>query len=166
MNLVIAGLAKDTAPSLPRLLLHLEDLICSFERVFVIVFEDGSEDNTRDVLNRWRERELFDGFCARRAQQTTSVMILSKPTQLRNLEKIVYLRNEQLNLIKDIRSLIELELNSSLWSLQQKETRLVVLDFDLHAFDVQALIEVISSGDNSNRVVCANGITNAGTYRD
>jgi len=52
MNLVIAGLARDTAPTLPRLLLHLEDLICSFKSVLVLVFEDGSKDNTRDVLMR------------------------------------------------------------------------------------------------------------------
>jgi len=66
MNLVIAGLARDTAPTLPRLLLHLEDVICSFKSVLVLVFEDGSKDNTRDVLNRWAQRAIRQRLCVGR----------------------------------------------------------------------------------------------------
>jgi len=52
-GVVITGLARDIQPHIPKLVDNIDTIRGMFGRSLVIIFENGSKDNTRQILEGW-----------------------------------------------------------------------------------------------------------------
>jgi len=102
MRLAICGLARNCASKLPANIQFIESLSTYFESTTIVVVENDSRDNTRNILNNWADScslvHLIDGVVpvVENSFETTANPYYST----KRVTRLAALRNQYLDFLK------------------------------------------------------------------
>lgn len=147
-NVVIAALARDCEKALPRIINLIEELRELLLWSQVVVVENDSRDNTKNILFDWEARQSNVKIISQDFGTLTIPEQLEggiKPLiSLHRIEKMAFYRNIYLNYIKNIQHNID---------------NVVVIDLDIDSFSVDGVLQSILKCEDSCGAIFANGIT-------
>jgi len=147
VEVVFVGVSRDNAEELDAMIKHIEDTGSFFKAYKVIVYENDSQDNTREKLQKWQRRnnrvtlilETKGWEEAKEAPGTGRYKVLA------------YCRNQYLNMLN----------TNPIFGRYQY---MIVVDMDLkHGWDVDGIAH--SFGYPDWDMICSNGIIH-GQYYD
>lgn len=147
-NVVIAALARDCAGPLSNNISLIEQLRDNFLWSHVVVVENDSKDNTKEILFNW-ERESKDvkiiskNFGVKTIPDQTAEM-LSPSTSFYRIEKMAFYRNIYIDYIK---------------SLNHKIDYVIIIDVDVETFSIDGIIKSIEEVNDNWGGIFSNGIT-------
>jgi len=102
MRLAVCGLARNCASKLPANIKFIESLSTYFESTTIVVVENDSKDNTRNILNNWAGSftsvHLIDGVvpATEKSVETTANPYYS----VKRVSRLAALRNQYLDFLK------------------------------------------------------------------
>ena len=102
MRLAVCGLARNCASKLPANIKFIESLSTYFESTTIVVVENDSKDNTRNILNNWAGSftsvHLTDGVvpATEKSVETTANPYYS----VKRVSRLAALRNQYLDFLK------------------------------------------------------------------
>ena len=147
-NIVIAALARDCAKALERNIPLIEILRKEFAWSHVIVIENDSNDNTKEILSKWSNNsndvKIISNDYGTITIPEKNQDNPSPNTSIHRIEKMVKYRNMYLNYIKGIKHPIDY---------------LMVIDVDIESFSIDGIIKSIKNANSDWGGIFANGIT-------
>lgn len=147
-NLVIAALARDCGKALERNIPLIETLRKEFTWSYVVVIENDSKDNTKEILNKWSNNsddvKIISNDFGTNTIPEKSWDNPSPGTSVHRIEKMVKYRNMYLNYIKGIKHPIDY---------------VIVIDVDIESFSINGIIKSIKNANSDWGGIFANGIT-------
>jgi len=147
-NIVIAALARDCEKSLPNMIALIEQLRQRFIWTQVVVVENDSKDNTKNILFRW-EKESDGVNIISQDYGTLTIPEIGQvncdPTiSIHRIEKMAFYRNIYLDYVDKLNCEIDY---------------LMVVDIDIDFFSIEGLIQAIDKDENDWGAIFSNGIT-------
>jgi len=147
-NVVIAALARDCDKSLVSNIPRIDKLRKEFAWSQVVVIENDSKDNTKEILNTWSTQSegvkiISNDFGTVTIPQVSSE-IPSPNTSSYRIGKMVRYRNMYLDYIRTIQHTIDY---------------LIIIDIDIEDFSVDGIVKSILSAKEDWGGIFANGIT-------
>ena len=147
-NIVIAALARDCQESLPNMILLVEQLRKRFTWSQVVVVENDSKDNTKELLFDWEKRKNGVKIISKDYGSLTIPLNLIngvKPlVSFHRIDKMVKYRNIYLKYIKEIKHDIDY---------------VIVIDVDIESFSIESVVNSILEFEPKCGGVFANGVT-------
>lgn len=147
-NIVIAALARDCEKSLPMMIELIEQLRLHFVWSHVVVVENDSKDNTKEILFDWETRKPNVKIISKDYGTLTIPLKSAEEVEplvsFHRIEKMVTYRNIYLNYITE---------------LQKDIDNVVVIDIDIESFSVDGVIAAIEKSNGNCGAIFANGFT-------
>jgi hypothetical protein len=147
-NIIIAALARDCEKSLPMMIELIEQLRLHFVWSHVVIVENDSKDNTKEVLKGWKKKSQNVEIIS---QDFGTITIPNeskgepKPlVSFYRIEKMAMYRNLYMDFIKELEHSID---------------NVVIIDVDLQFFSIDKIINAIIECDGNNGAIFANGVT-------
>lgn len=147
-NIVIAALARDCDKSLSKIINLIEELRENFVWSKVVVVENDSKDNTKNILFDWEKRKEGVKILSQ------DYGILTIPEQVNDqekplvsfhrIEKMAMYRNIYIKYINDIQHDID---------------NVIVIDIDVESFSVDSVVNSITKCRGNCGAIFANGIS-------
>jgi hypothetical protein len=146
-TVAIAILARDCEKTLPNNIKKIEHLRTYFKDSTVIVIENDSIDQTKNVLKEW-ERNARHVVVISEDCHTKTIPDKSKEcpfpgTSMYRMEKMCFFRNKYMDYLRNIN--IEYDY-------------LMIIDIDIDSFDVQSIIDTIINAPSDWTTLFANGV--------
>jgi hypothetical protein len=147
-NIVIAILARDCQDSLTNNIPLIEELRKKFIWSHVVVVENDSVDNTKEILSNWESSSngvkiISQDFGTKTIPDKTIEMV-SPTTSFYRIEKMAFYRNIYLDYIAE---------------LQHEIDYVVIIDIDVKWFSVDGLINSIKEVNENWGGIFSNGVT-------
>jgi hypothetical protein len=134
-KVIFAGITRDNAEDLPKMLDFMEDFGSKFKDYRVVIFENDSKDNSVEILKKYERRN-------------SKIKIISENFNLQKRPSIKFLA--------DIRNKYLDEINSS--SSYDDFDILIFVDLDMkYGFDLRGILHSFSKIESWD-MVCSNGI--------
>lgn len=147
-NIVIAALARDCEKSLPKMIDLIEELRDNFVWSQVVVVENDSEDNTKNILFEWEAKKPYVKIISRNFGTLTipeqSDDGIKPLVSFHRIEKMAMYRNIYMNYIKCIQHDID---------------NVVIIDLDIDSFSLAGVVQSILKCKDNCGAIFANGIT-------
>ncbi|WP_369753148.1 hypothetical protein AB3G34_00870 [Flavobacterium sp. WC2409] len=147
-NVVIAALARDCEDSLINNIPLIDHLRSKFSWSQVVVVENDSKDNTKEILFNWEKKSegvkiISQDFGIKTIPDQT-VAMASPTTSFYRIEKMSFYRNMYLDYIDTLGHDIDY---------------LIVIDIDVKTFSVDELVNSIDQANNNWGGIFSNGVT-------
>jgi glycosyltransferase involved in cell wall biosynthesis len=147
-TLAIAALARDCAPALSRAIPKIERLRSYFASSVVVVVENGSSDNTREVLLSWKENAknivILDGNVQVGKDEVARDTGQFNPSGgFQRIERMAVLRNAYMDYLS---------------RLEMKIHFLLVIDVDIDDFSELSIIGAMRNAPYNWMGLFANGV--------
>lgn len=178
-SIVVTGMIKDGEVMILGTLLQIEKLICQFDDVDIVIFENNSQDNTSFLLDVWKWRPIHcdreNMLKAQRGVTGVNGVNVRKhilhpeddpaPTHLTREDRFVYYRNYIMDYVKN--TLLPWKrkfINDSHFEYDYW----MMIDLDLQGIAEAKIFEEFSIASQMLNVdvMCVNGMDWAGQYRD
>jgi hypothetical protein len=147
-NVVIAALARDCELALKDNIPLINELRNKFLWSHVVVVENDSKDNTKEILFDWEKKNkdvkiISQDFGSKTIPDVT-IEITSPTTSLYRIEKMSFYRNIYLDYIA---------------TLSQEIDYVIMIDIDVKNFSVNGIVNSINTVNDNWGGIFANGIT-------
>ncbi|MFV5698715.1 hypothetical protein ACM55H_10140 [Flavobacterium sp. ZT3R17] len=147
-NVVIASLARDCDQSLPKMIDLIEELRENFLWSQVVVVENDSKDNTKNILFDWEKKGdgvkvISQDFGIKTIPDQT-VDMASPTISFYRIEKMSFYRNIYLDYID---------------TLLHEIDYVIVIDIDVKKFSVDELVNSINQANKNWGGIFSNGVT-------
>lgn len=147
-NIVIAGLARDCSINLQKNIPRIEELRNQFSWSHVVVVENDSLDDTKLVLDNWKNTSKGVTIISENFGSLTipekSAEITSPGTSYYRIDKMSFYRNIYMNFID---------------SIEEKIDYLIIIDLDIEFFSVNGVLNSIIKSPKNFGGIFANGVT-------
>lgn len=147
-NIIIAALARDCEDSLRINIPLIEKLRTQFSWSQVVVVENDSIDETKNLLNDWKINynnvTIISKDYGTKTIPDKSDLIKNPMTSYQRIEKMVFYRNLYLDYIREVKHPIDL---------------VIIIDIDVIKISLTGLIHVINSFDEHTGAVFSNGMS-------
>lgn len=147
-NIVIAALARDCERSLRVNIPVIEEFRKQLLWSNVIVVENDSKDNTKEILHNWKSNYFGVNIISKdygfKTIPDKSDMITSPMTSFQRIEKMVLYRNLYIDFVQKMNHEINI---------------LIVIDIDVKIISLDGLIKAVQSIDNKTGGFFPNGLT-------
>lgn len=147
-NIVIAVLARDCEKSLPNMIELIEVLRERFVWSQVVVVENDSKDNTKNILFDWEKRKERVKIISQDYGTLTipehSVDGIKASISFHRIEKMAKYRNIYLKYINEIRYKID---------------NIIIIDIDIESFSLEGVVNSVMKCKDNCGAIFANGVT-------
>jgi hypothetical protein len=143
-NIVICMLARDCATSITKNIPKLERLRSFFKNTAVVIIENDSKDNTKEVLRNWEQNSV--GVKSILQDFGTLTIASSEDKEMRSynrIEKMASYRNMYIEYIEN--------------NINFPIDYVIVIDIDILDFDIMGIIKTIEEAPNDWGGLFANG---------
>lgn len=147
-SVLICALARDCGQSLKTNIPQIEELRTCFVQSQVVVVENDSTDNTKELLFNWKKE--FPGITILSKDYRSSTIPQKSSfhphpsTSLYRISKMAYYRNKYINWIRESHTPFDL---------------ILIIDIDIQAFSIKGIIDSINEAPNDWGALFANGFT-------
>lgn len=147
-KIVIAALARDCEKSLPNMINLIEELREQFIWSEVVVVENDSKDETKNILFDWEKKKegvtIFSQNYGTLTIPEESVDGIKPLVSFHRIEKMAFYRNIYIKYIKEIAHDID---------------NLIVIDVDVESFSIEGVVAAVLKCTGTFGAVFANGIS-------
>ncbi|WP_315542951.1 hypothetical protein [Capnocytophaga leadbetteri] len=143
-NIVICMLARDCARSITKNIPKIERLRSFFKNTAVVIIENDSKDNTKEVLRNWEQNSV--GVKSILQDFGTLTIASSEDREMRSynrIEKMATYRNMYIGYIEN--------------NINFPIDYVIVIDIDILDFDIIGIIKTIEEAPNNWGGLFANG---------
>lgn len=149
ISVIIVGLTKDSSTYISKTINRIEELSKNFKSYRVILYENDSRDNTKQILNNWK-------------QSNNNVVILSGNINRHSAVNYGPLSTERFKIMAEYRNKCVQEMNKKEYD---PFDYVIMLDVDLKDWDIQGIIDSFSKRDRWD-MVFSFGVINKNAYWD
>jgi hypothetical protein len=147
-NAVVCILARDCAKQLKNNIPRIEDLQSKFNICNIYIVENDSVDNTKNIINEWRQRNKFvhfvncDGVFEKKDDKVDHVKYFPGAS-LARIKRMTRCRNIYLDAVK----------NDGV-----KPDYMIIIDVDILSFESESIVNAIKNAPDDWSAIFANGI--------
>lgn len=147
-SIIIAALARDCEDSLRTNIPFIEKLRTHFLWSQVVVVENDSQDETKNLLNDWKNNysgvNIISQDFGTKTIPDRSDLIANPRTCYQRIEKMVSFRNYYLDYINEVMHPIDL---------------VIIIDIDVIDISLKGLMDVINSFTSTSGAIFSNGMS-------